>query len=347
MKAYILEGIADLRLKEVAVPKLWQGEVLVQVKAAGICGSDIPRIYQTGTYHFPTIPGHEFSGIVRETGEGIDPVWREKRVGVFPLIPCGECLPCKRVHYEMCRNYNYLGSRTDGGFAEYVAVPVWNLIELPENVSFEAAAMLEPMAVAVHGMRKAAPKPWEQVVVCGLGTIGMLLVMFLLEAGIDRLLVVGNKDFQRQVAMEFGIPGENYLDSRDRDLVTWVLEHTNREGADVFFDCVGKNEVVESGIRAAAPGGRIQLVGNPATDMCLKKTVYWEILRRQLTIRGSWNSAFCHEENDDWQYVLRRLEQGRIQPEQLITQRIGFGELEHGLGIMRDKTEDYVKVMMK
>ena len=91
---------------------------------------------------------------MEEVGPEVDEAWLQKRVGVFPLIPCGKCGPCRQKKYEMCRSYNYLGSRCDGGFAEYAAVPVANLIELPENVSFEEAAMLEPMAVAVHAMRQ-------------------------------------------------------------------------------------------------------------------------------------------------------------------------------------------------
>lgn len=115
MKAYRLHGIGDLRLEEVPCPQPESGEVLVQVKAAGICGSDIPRIYRTGTYHFPTIPGHEFAGVVEKVGETADPAWKGKRVGIFPLIPCYACSPCQAEKYEMCRHYRYLGSRQDGG----------------------------------------------------------------------------------------------------------------------------------------------------------------------------------------------------------------------------------------
>ena len=130
MNAYVLDGINQLHLKEVPMPVVQKGEVLVQVKAAGICGSDIPRIFKTGTYHFPTIPGHEFSGKVVESE---NPAWMGKRVGIFPLIPCHSCAPCKKKRYEVCRQYSYLGARTDGGFAEYVAVPEDNLIEMQEN----------------------------------------------------------------------------------------------------------------------------------------------------------------------------------------------------------------------
>ena len=173
MIAWVLHGVHDLRHETVGVPVLGADEVAVQVRAAGICGSDIPRIYQTGTYSFPLIPGHEFSGIVTETGAAVDGALTGQRVGVFPLIPCHSCATCRKKQYEMCRHYSYLGSRRDGGFAGYVAVPADNLIKLPEHVSFEEAAMMEPMAVAVHAMRRIAVRPADTVVVCGLGTIGL------------------------------------------------------------------------------------------------------------------------------------------------------------------------------
>lgn len=154
MKAWVLHGADDIRYEEIERPQPADCEVLVRVQAAGICGSDVPRIYKTGAHVHPLIPGHEFSGIVEKTGTSTNPEWEGKRVGVFPLIPCRECIPCRKRQYELCRNYSYLGSRRNGGFAEYVLVPEWNLIELPANVSFTEAAMLEPMAVAVHAMRR-------------------------------------------------------------------------------------------------------------------------------------------------------------------------------------------------
>lgn len=130
MKAWVLHGVNDLRFEDVKVPDIGVDEILLSVKAAGICGSDIPRIFYTGTYSYPLIPGHEFAGQVAEIGSGVDKKWQGQRVGVFPLIPCHVCPPCRAGAYEMCRKYSYLGSRRDGGFAEYVAVPEKNLIAL-------------------------------------------------------------------------------------------------------------------------------------------------------------------------------------------------------------------------
>lgn len=346
MKAWVLHDVNDLRFEKVEKPKLEAGEVLVAVKAAGVCGSDIPRIYRTGTHVHPLIPGHEFSGVVEEVGAGVADLWIGRRVGIFPLIPCGECGPCRRKQYEMCRNYGYTGSRRDGAFAEYVSVPAENLLELPDEAAFEEAAMLEPMAVAVHAMRRTAICNDDTVAVCGLGTIGLLLLMFLLEKDEKRkILAIGNKDSQKQAAMRMGLSAENYCDSKKQNAAEWLMAQTQGQGADVFFECVGKNETVSLAVTGAAPAGRVVLVGNPGSDMCLEKEVYWKILRNQLTLSGTWNSSFTHEPEDDWHYVLDRLSRKRIAPADLISHRFPIEELDKGLRIMRDKSEEYIKIM--
>ena len=345
MKAWVLHDIGDFRLEDVAEPVITEQEVLVQVKAAGICGSDIPRVFQTGAHRHPLIIGHEFSGVVVETGAGVSADWKGRRVGVFPLIPCGECLPCQRKLYEMCRNYGYLGSRRDGGFAEYVAVPARNLLELPETVTFEEAAMLEPMAVAVHAMRRLTPSATDTVAVCGLGTIGLLLVMFLKEAGVENILAIGNKEFQKQALLRMGLSRDQFFDSREPDMRTRFLAATGGAGASVFFECVGKNATFVQAVEDTAAAGKICLVGNPYSDMTLDRQTYWKLLRNQLTVTGTWNSSFTQEPEDDWHYVLERLARGRIAPSSLISHKIPLEELEHGFRVMRDKTEDYIKIM--
>lgn len=345
MKAYVLHGINDLRLETTPDPIPEENEVIVKVRSAGICGSDIPRIFKTGTYTYPLIPGHEFSGIVTNLGKNVDAKWLGKRVGIFPLIPCLTCESCIKNQYEMCKNYNYLGSRRAGGFAEYTAVPVENLIELPDRVSFDEAAMLEPMAVAVHAMRRIQPNQQDTIAVCGLGTIGLLLLKFLKEAGMKHVLAIGNKEFQKEIVLRMGISIEEYCDCRKMNAGEWIKAHTGGRGVDVFFECVGRNEILELAVDNAASAGKIMLVGNPNTDMTLEKSIYWKILRNQLTVAGTWNSSFTHDREDDWHYVIERLEQNTINPSDIISHRLSLEKLETGFTVMRDKTEDYVKIM--
>ena len=393
MKAWVLHDINDIRYEDVDNPNPAPCEVLVKIQAAGICGSDIPRIYSTGAHNMPLIPGHEFSGVVisdslyvdintlatqsSDKTQNIDSdtcnSWVGKRVGIFPLIPCKKCKPCLDGHYEMCRNYSYLGSRRDGAFAEYVSVPVWNLIELPDSVSFEEAAMLEPMSVAVHAMRIGLGSSLQNgskgetidanVIVCGLGTIGLLLTQFLLDAGCKNVFVIGNKDLQKSLAIKIGIAPDHFCDSRVEDVAKWLSSKI--DGADLFFECVGRNECISLAVDSAAPGGRVVLVGNPYSDITFSRNVYWKILRNQLTVLGTWNSSFSgialstgnssfdgvgnnvpSQSVDDWHYVLERLAAKKVNPSLLITHKYPLEQLDTGLHVMRDKNEEYCKVMI-
>ncbi len=364
MKAWILHDVNDIRLETADTPAPGYGEVLVKVEAAGICGSDIQRVYKTGAHVHPLIIGHEFAGVVIGTGEGVDNEWIGKRVGIYPLVPCRNCTPCQRKEYELCRNYNYLGSRRNGGFAEYAAVPAENLIELPSSVTYEEAAMLEPMAVAVHAMRRIVFSESDTIAVCGLGTIGLLLLMFILDAGdsgearfrqcsreelsdrfYGKIFVIGNKESQKKAAVKMGLREDRYCDSRRQAAGEWLLEHTGGKGVDTFFECVGKNETFAQAVDCTAPAGKVVLCGNPYSDMSLARDVYWKILRNQLTVTGTWNSSFLHSQEDDWHYAIDRLVKKRITPASLITHRLSLEELILGLEIMRDKSEEYMKIM--
>ena len=363
MKAYVLHGINDIRFEDVPVPSPRANEVLLKVCAAGICGSDIPRIYKNGAHVHPIIPGHEFSGIVEAVGDNANEKLTGKRMGVFPLIPCMECVQCKAMQYEMCRKYNYLGSRCNGAFAEYVAVPVWNLIELPDSVSYEKAAMLEPFSVAAHAMRAMIDDNTDRnaaVLVWGAGTIGIMLVMLLKSEGFSNVLCVANKMYQADILnKKIGIDasdifvlsdnqvlnGETGIENGDKEKAKEWLASKTGSGASLCFECVGKNETLINIIECAAPSANIMLVGNPASDMSLSRDLYWKILRSQLTIKGTWNSSFTKEKDDDWHYVLSKLSNNEMAAEDLISHRFKLENLSDGFEIMRDKSENYIKCM--
>ncbi|SDB28688.1 L-iditol 2-dehydrogenase [Pseudobutyrivibrio sp. YE44] len=356
MKGLVLRAPEKIAIEEVACPKPGADEVLVKVQACGICGSDIPRAYRDGAHNMPLIIGHEFAGVVEAVGSEASEAWVGKRVGVFPLIPCMKCVCCKIRKYEMCSSYSYLGSRRDGGFAEYVTVPEWNLIELPDKVDFDAAAMLEPMAVAVHAIRQAFRTKGYDVddvsaladkkfVVVGLGTIGLLVVMFLKDLGFKNVYTIGNKELQKKMVTSLGVDEDDYCDINVWDEIDWIRGNTGVKGADFLFECVGNSRSLDACIYGATPEGVVCTVGNPSGDMDLHRHAYWQILRNQLTLVGTWNSSFTHEADDDWHYVLKRLQQGGIHPEKLITHRFTLEDIVEGFEIMRDKKEAYVKVM--
>lgn len=342
MKAYLLTDIGKFEYTDVEEPVCGDGEVIVDVAATGICGSDIPRIYKTGTYAYPLIPGHEFSGIVSKVGKNVNRSWIGKRVGVFPLIPCGKCRSCRGQHYELCSSYSYLGSRRAGGFGERVAVPVWNLMELPEAVSFEQAAMLEPMAVAAHAMDLSGITGGCSAAICGLGTIGLLLYMLLKEKGVKEIYLIGNKRYQEEMAVDLGFGRVGFCNDSMADGDKWLA---NMAAPDVFFDCTGTKEGVGLALRHTAARGTVVLVGNPSSDMSFDRQTFWAILRKQLTVKGTWNSSFTHKDSDDWHYCMGLIAEKKILPEKLISHRISFDQLDKATKMMRDKRKNYTKVM--
>lgn len=346
MKAYVLNKIGQLDYMERPLPVLIEGEVLVKVGAVGICGSDIPRIFETGTYHFPTIPGHEFAGTVVEAYDAPGRLWIGKRVGVFPLIPCGRCPSCIKRQYEMCSAYDYLGSRSDGGFAEYVRVPVWNLLELPEGVSMEAGAMLEPVSVALHGLRRLELREDDTVVIFGLGTIGCLAAQWLRAFHIEKVLAVGHR--KEPGILMHKTASEDYLYRMEEEgsVAEWICKKTKGQGADVAIDCAGAPVTVANCLDSVRPGGQVLLVGNPKGEMVFSKESYWKILRKQLRLTGTWNSSFVHQAGDDWHESVRYMEAKILQPERLITHELAFRDLPQGLRIMRGHVEYYNKIMI-
>lgn len=173
MKAMRLHKIGDFKYEDVELRDIKDDEILMKVEACGICGSDIPRVFELGAHTFPITIGHEFSGVIVDTARQEDKDIIGKKASVFPLIPCRQCESCETGHYAQCTNYNYLGSRCDGGFAQYCIIPSkWHLI-FSENkdVTSEALAMVEPATVAQHAVRRAEVTAGDNVLIFGAGPI--------------------------------------------------------------------------------------------------------------------------------------------------------------------------------
>ena len=178
-----------------------------------------------------------------------------------------------------------------------------------------------------------------------------MTVMFLLEAGYENIFVIGRRDYQKGKIISLGLAEKHYCDSSSEDALVW-LKDVSGGGVQVFFECVGSNESIRYGIEGTSPKGRAILVGNPASDMRFERDVWWKILRGQLELRGIWNSSFrqtesvSEEEQDDWHYALQRFSGGKTKQETLISHRFPIEELGRGFSLMKDKTEEYTKVMM-
>ena len=333
MKAYRLYGVNDLRYEDVDMPSCNDGWAIIEVKAAGICSSDIPRIYTKGTYHFPTIPGHEFSGRVVRVGNETDVNLVGKRVGIFPLIPCRECESCSQKHYEMCENYDYVGSRRDGGFAEYVAVPVWNLVLIPNNISYEIAAILEPVSVALHAMKLANITKGCSVGIIGTGMIGICAGQWAYKLGAGKVTVIGRSNSKKTLVEKCGLDYINHQDSK------------KTKQYDIVLEAVGTPDAVEQSILSTKPGGTVVFMGNPSGEISLSQNVYWRILRKQLTIRGTWNSSYDGVNISDWTEAIEALQKEEITIDALITHCYPQDKFVDGLELMRNASEPYCKVM--
>jgi L-iditol 2-dehydrogenase/galactitol-1-phosphate 5-dehydrogenase len=301
MKALVLEENARLVYKDVPAPARdhadWVG---VSVKAAGICGSDMHRGFGNGAYHTPLIMGHEFSGIVDEPVAG-GRFRKGDRVVVFPLLWCGKCRSCQTGDYAQCESYDYFGSRRDGAFAEYLYVPESNLLAIPEHVDIVHAAMCEPAAVALHGVRRMRIEPGATGAVFGGGPVGNMAAQWLRINGCRRVFVVDVDEAKLAMAEAMGLIPVSGLDG---DPVERIRHETGGKGADKVIEAVGLPSTFLQTVQSAAMFGEAVFMGNIAGTFSIGEKDFSSILRRELTIHGTWNSKWTPSGLDDWTAVL-------------------------------------------
>ena len=325
MKVANLYAVNDLRYEEMPIPECLDDEVLVQIKSCGICGSDIPRVFIKGTYHFPTVIGHEFSGIVVEdkTGE-----FTGKRVAVFPLLPCFKCDSCKNENYAACANYDYYGSRRDGGMAEYIAVKRWNLVLLPDNITYDEGAMCEPVSVGRHAVKKLNISKGDNILISGAGPIGIIAGQWAKSEGAKDIYYFDIDERKIEFAKTMG-----FKEYSDNEKIDCVIEGTGHSGA------------IEKCLKAVKPFGKVVLMGNPAGEVLLAQNTYWHILRKELTVLGTWNSSYS-EKNNDWKASIKAISEGLLDIKPLITHRYPLSECNKAFNMMRERKEFYNKVML-
>lgn len=328
MKALSLQAVGKLVLEERQRPVPGEREVLVRIRACGICSSDKARIFETGTYHFPTVPGHEFAGQIVEAGKGCSSGLIGRRASIFPMLPCMKCPSCLKQEYATCSNYKYFGSRNDGGFEEYLAVPEWNLNLLDDSVDYRIGALSEPAAVSYHAVSIGDVKKGDQVVVIGTGAIGLLIGYFAQLRG-GHVYICGRNEEKLQFARELGFD-TLHSESLPED----AARITGGQRMNVVFEAVGNNRAMETAILSATPGGTVVAVGNPEGDFHLPKDVYWKILRWQLNVRGTWNSSFSDRQND-WKAVAELMKRKDFPFEKLITREYRLEESEKAMEDLR------------
>lgn len=335
-------------------PVCGESEVLVKVKFSSICSTDVLRSMATGFYHYPIIPGHEFCGeIVEGSGSNKDTIYKVgDKVAVYPLINCSKCRACINGKQNLCIDYNFLGSRTNGGYGEYVSAPLRNLVPIPDSVNFEKASLTEPSAVALHALKIAGNlEGVESVAIFGLGPIAYLVALWARFYGIKKIIGVSRSSHRLEMGKSIGM--DELIDTRDiknedhTNLVAAekILELTNGDGADLIFECSGSNILQPQTIISASQSGKIIILGNPTHSLKLDRDIYSMILRKELTIKGSWSS--CVTPKNEWAEVLDIFSKENFDPTVIVTHTF---ELEQIRSVMEDmyyKIFDYSKVGFK
>jgi len=325
MRAAVFAGPGTCEIVERDLSSLAEGEILVRVEACGLCGTDL-HIYQ-GEFpaRFPLIAGHEFAGVVEETGPGVAHLRAEDHVTVDPNITCGACRPCQKGHPHLCRNLAAVGVTMDGGFATHCLVPARQAYKLPENMPFAVAAMSEPVACCIHGIARAQVQPGDTVVILGAGMIGLVMVQLALARGASVVLVSDPSAQKRRMAQALG--ATLTTNPETDDLSEEIRRATGDSGADAVIECVGSADTAGQAVSLLAEGGRAVLFGVAPETARISLSPY-AMYRQELAITGSFTNPFTQGR------ALALLHSGRVRVEGLITHRFPLYELPTALDLM-------------
>jgi threonine dehydrogenase-like Zn-dependent dehydrogenase len=342
MKALVLKEYKQFACEDVPTPKAGPSEVLVAVKACGICGSDVHGMDgSTGRRRPPIIMGHEAAGVISSVGRDVTGWAAGDRVTFDSTIYCGHCEFCRRGLINLCDNRRVLGVscedyRQDGAFAEFVAVPQHILYRLPDGLAFEHAALVEPFAIALHAVRRAPPTLNDTVVVVGVGMIGLALVQALSQAGCGRLIAVDIAGDRLALAAKCG--ATNTINSMAEDATAAILRLTRGLGADLSFEAVGVSATVDLALRCLRKGGAATLVGNvtPKIDFPLQTAV-----TRELTVYGS-----CASQGE-YPACLEMLSRGALRAAPLISATAPLADGAGWFDRLYRKEQGLLKVVLR
>ena len=295
MRAAVYRGINDVRVETVPVPEIGAGEVLIRVHSCGVCGTDLKKIH-SGSHSAPRIFGHEISGVIAATGEGVQGFQVDDRVMVFHHTPCGQCYYCRKKTPSQCNDYKRVGvtagfEPSGGGFAEYIRVMPWivnrGLIHIPDGVPFEQAAFVEPVNTVYKGVRNLALEPDETVLVIGQGPIGILLAALSARTG-AKVLTSDLYPARHEIAAAYGL--NHPIDASTEDVIAVAHRESEGRGADAVILAVGGNALIKTAMDACRPGGRVLLFA--ATQHCEATFDPAVVCMDEKTLMGSYSSSF-------------------------------------------------------
>jgi threonine dehydrogenase-like Zn-dependent dehydrogenase len=342
VKAAMFYGGRDIRVEEVPTPTPGPGEVLVDVGAAGICGSDLHPYRGANPWGGSAAggrqAGHELAGLVAALGDGVTGLRVGQRVGIEPmhLVGCGRCRQCRRGDYHICptRGMREGKRRSSAGFSEFDLAVADNVFPLPDGVSLEVASMLDVYACGVHAANRIPLKMSDHVCVLGTGPIGMTAGQVARAAGVRKVIMVGRRDELLEVAREVGAADEVINNTRVDDLEAAIWEMTDGEGCDVVLESVGgQADTVQQALAAASYGGKVGIIGAFWGDVAAS---YRAANRKEVDLRWC-NSYSTWQGEREYKIALDMVAEGRVKAEPLITHRYPLGDIGTAFQAADDK----------
>lgn len=325
MKAAILQGPNILALTDMATPEAAPGELILRVRAATVCGTDLRILTgkKTKGVRFPSVIGHEFAGEVVQTGEGVSLFKVGDRVCMDPVIPCLSCAYCKNGHENVCQNRQAMGYEFDGAFAEFIRIPAialksGNVFKMPDAMTFEAAALAEPLACCINGQRNAGVKLGDSVVILGAGPIGLMHAALARLAGARQVIVSEPNAMRRQAAEDRGV--DHVCDPTAQSLDEFVKARCDGLGADVAILAIGVPQLANDALNIVRKGGRVNLFAGfsagAMSDIDVNLIHYNELI-----VTGA--SALSRR---DYELAMNMLSNGQIDANSLITHRYSVAD---------------------
>lgn len=317
MKSVVIHAEGDVRVEERPMPQLQaDNDVLVRVVSSGLCGSDIPRIFSHGAHYYPITLGHEFSGYVESYGTGVTDMQPGDAVACVPLLPCFHCPQCERGYFSLCKQYQFVGSRSEGGNAEYVVVKRANLFRLPSDMPIEDGAFIEPITVGLHAFHLAQGCEDKNVIIVGAGTIGLLAMQCARELGAKSVTAIDINPQKLTLAKELG--ATHVFNSREMGAAEIYSALADMQFDQLVLETAGTPQTVALSVEIAGPRAQVALVGTLHQDLTLTSSVFGQILRKELTILGSWMNYSSPWPGEEWETAACLLTEKRLQLEPLI-----------------------------
>lgn len=323
MKALTFYAVQDLRYEDVPNPVIEkEGEVIVKVKAVGICGSDIARYRNLGPYVPGNVWGHEFAGEVVEIGSNVNNVKVGDKVVGCPNLVCHECEYCKSGHPSRCESLNTIGALVPGAFAEYIKMPAINLIKMVDGMTYEEGALTEPATVAIHGLYQTNIKMGYEVAVVGCGNIGLMCIQWAKTFGAKKVFALDINDKQLEVAKSFG--ADVVINTKDVDFYEAIRQYGN--GVDLAIESAGNPFTAARVLGLPHKGGEVVFMGIPYGDVPVPRFYFEKIMRNELEIHGSWCTISSPYPGKEWKNAIEYIGNHKVKVTQMITHQLNMSE---------------------